>query len=126
MRQCIEDVSFSPKPKALTLGKSRDKTKREYCITKDDEIDIIDTCNAFMTEDGERRIKRVLLHLGGLCLTTEAKRSLWGWQLAFARHERNEKLLPVGGKMTDERTGWVSRMGRAIIGSGKVPQILKL
>jgi hypothetical protein len=64
-------------------------------------------------------MKRVFRDLEALCATTEAKKSLWEWQLTYARQEQDEALLPAGGKMTDDKGGWVSRMGRAIIGSGE-------
>jgi hypothetical protein len=69
-----------------------------------------------IAEDEERRTKKVFLHLEALCVTNEAKKSLWEWQLAFARRMGNEKFLPSGGKMVDERAGWVSRVGRALSG----------
>lgn len=40
-------------------------------------------------------------------------------QLHFARTSKNEKLLPDGGKMVNERGSWVSRMGKAIKDEGK-------
>jgi hypothetical protein len=69
-----------------------------------------------LAEDEERRTKKVFLHLEALCVTNEAKKSLWEWQLGFARQMGNEKFLPTGGKMVDERGGWVSRVGRVLSG----------
>jgi hypothetical protein len=64
-------------------------------------------------------MKHVFRDLEALCVTTEAKKSLWEWQLTYARQEKIEALLPTGGRMSEVRGGWVSRMGRAIIGSGE-------
>lgn len=105
-----------PPPQIVSTLKGKDTAPGDNCVTQYGEIE--DTCSAFLSEDRERRIKRVFLHLEVLCVTTEAKISLWEWQLAYARRERNETFLPNGGKMTNDRTGWVSRVGRAIIGSG--------
>lgn len=109
----------SPPPQAIhlpTLEKSNGKTTKQERVTNFEEIE--DTCSAFISEDQGKCIRRVFVHLEALCVTSEAKKSLWEWQLAYARQEQSEYLLPSGGKMTDDRTGWVSRMSRAIRGSG--------
>jgi hypothetical protein len=97
-------------------GKTRVKTSSyeaqlEYESRTQDEID------RWMKEEEDKRTKKVLLHLEALCVTNDARKSLWEWQLAYARTARNEKFLPQGGRMVDqEKGGWVSRMGRAISG----------
>jgi hypothetical protein len=81
----------------------------------DSETAFHDATEKFLKDEEDRRSKRVFTHLEALCLTPEAKKSLWEWQLAYARKEKKEKLLPLGAKMTDDRNGWVSRVGRALI-----------
>ena len=41
--------------------------------------------------------------LQGLCVTAEAKNSLWGFQLRFARDRQMEACLPNGGTMEPEK-----------------------
>ncbi|RDW71855.1 hypothetical protein BP5796_07889 [Coleophoma crateriformis] len=60
--------------------------------------------------------RRVFIHLEALCRTKEARQSLWEYQQAFARTHKNEKLLPVGGRMV-ERNEWVRRLSR-VLGDG--------
>jgi hypothetical protein len=123
MKQYLEDGPPSPIPKA-TFGKAKGKGKGKSCVAEDG-TDLIDTCSAFLTEDGDRRMQRVFIHLETLCITSDAKKSLWDWQLAYARKERNEKLLPTGGKMSEERS-WVSRMGKVFSGSEYKERCLSL
>src|SRR5208282_653547 len=69
----------------------------------------------FVIEDEEKRCKRVFIHLEALCVTNEARESLWKWQLQYARQIGSENLLPSGGKLaTDEKVGWIGRVGRVI------------
>lgn len=49
-------------------------------------------------------------------MTKEARQSLWEYQQAFARIQKNEKLLPVGGRMV-ERNEWVRRLSK-VLGDG--------
>ena len=95
-------------------GKSKQKDSHEQPLEQESRTQ--DEIDRFMKEEEEKRNKTVLLHLEALCVTNEARRSLWDWQLAYARTVRNEKYLPAGGRMTGEKGGWVSRMGRAISG----------
>jgi hypothetical protein len=62
----------------------------------------IETPNLAMENDEVRRCKRVFYTLQSLCVTVEAKRSLWGFQLRFARERRMEACLPDGGTMEPE------------------------
>lgn len=64
-------------------------------------------------ENEEKRCRRAFIHLEALCLTDEAKKSLWEFQQSYARQVACVRLLPVGGSMKD---GWMSRMGRAMSG----------
>jgi hypothetical protein len=97
--------------KAKTNVKTSYEAQLEYESRTQAEID------RWMKEEDEKRTKKVLLHLEALCVTNDAKKSLWEWQLAYARTARNEKFLPQGGRMIDqEKGGWVNRMGRAISG----------
>lgn len=59
---------------------------------------------------------RAFRHLQSLCTTNEARRSLWEFQLRFARSARKPHLLPRGGKMVDDRGNWFGRVGRAMVG----------
>ena len=54
-------------------------------------------------QDEIRRCKRVFYTLQGLCVTAEAKNSLWGFQLRFARDRQMEACLPNGGTMEPEK-----------------------
>jgi hypothetical protein len=67
-------------------------------------------------EEQDKRSSQAFLHLQSLCTTNEARRSLWEFQLHFARIECKSYLLPKGGKMEDGRGGWLGRVGRAIVG----------
>ena len=97
-----------------SLGKRSKNTLNEYNM-EDGEIE---SSNLFIQREREVRMKYILKQLQGLCTTQEARTSLWEWQLLFARKQKVEALLPPGGKMKDDKGGWVSRMGRAIIGGG--------
>lgn len=115
MRRCTEEVLPNlQQTKPPTMGKrGRDNIKVE------ENVEIEDVCNDYMNTNSDRRIQQVFAKLQTLCMTSKARKSLWEWQQAYARHEKNETLLPIGGKMENDRPGWVSRMGRAIIGSSK-------
>lgn len=65
-------------------------------------------------EEHDKRSSRAFHHLQSLCATNEAKKSLWEFQLHFARIERKPHLLPKGGKMEDGRGGWLGRVGKAM------------
>jgi hypothetical protein len=100
----------SPPPsKSKGRGKGKSKASEE-----DNTKKLLYSSTADNIEDQDRRSSRVFLHLQALCATNEAKKSLWEFQLLFARIEGKPKLLPSGGRMTDERSGWVSRVGRAV------------
>jgi hypothetical protein len=64
----------------------------------------------------DKRSSRAFLHLQSLCTTNEARRSLWEFQLHFARIKGKSHLLPNGGKMMDDRGSWFGRVGRAMVG----------
>jgi hypothetical protein len=53
--------------------------------------------------DEVRRYKRVFYTLQSLCVTVEAKRSLWGFQLRFARERKMEACLSDGATMEPEK-----------------------
>lgn len=65
-------------------------------------------------EEQDKRSSRAFHHLQSLCATNEAKKSLWEFQLRFARIESKPHLLPKGGKMEDGRGGWLGRVGKAM------------
>jgi hypothetical protein len=119
LRQYIEEATPSPRANYNTFGKS--KSKQTHTRTESEEMeDIQNSCSQLWKDTAEKRLQRVFLHLQAQCVTAEAKHSLWEWQLAYARIEKNKKLLPARGKMTDdmfERTGWVSRVGKVFMGS---------
>jgi hypothetical protein len=74
----------------------------------------------------DERSSRTFHHLQSLCTNNESRRSLWEFQLQFARIKGKPDLLPKGGKMVDERGGWLGRVGRAMVGSnnkGPAPRI---
>ncbi len=60
-----------------------------------------------MDNDEVRRCKRVFYTLQSLCVSPDAKNSLWGFQLRFARERKMEAVLPDGGTMEPEkRKSW--------------------
>ncbi|KAB5582939.1 hypothetical protein GE09DRAFT_1278260 [Coniochaeta sp. 2T2.1] len=63
-----------------------------------------------LTSDDARRA-RVFAALQSLCATPEARESLRQWQTAYARRTGRECLLPVGGRMVDDKRGRVSMSG---------------
>lgn len=104
--------SSSPPPSnSKGRGKAKSKNVEE---TEETQKLLRSTTTDKITEDHDRRSNRAFIHLQALCTTNEAKNSLWQFQLLFARMEGKPKLLPTGGKMSDERAGWVSRVGRAM------------
>lgn len=58
---------------------------------------------AAIKQDEIRRCKRVFYTLQSLCVTKEAKDSLWGFQLRFARERNYEACLPHGGTMDRDK-----------------------
>jgi len=64
--------------------------------------------------DEDKRVLRVFAHLRSLCVTNEARQSLWEFQQLYARINVNEKWLPANGSMEDKPPGWVSRMTNVI------------
>lgn len=65
-----------------------------------------------MHNDEVRRCKRVFYTLQSLCVTAEAKNSLWGFQLRFARERKMEAVLPDGGTMEPEKRKPWTRLSR--------------
>lgn len=114
LRQFIAEPPSTPKQKATFKAILMAKGKSSNIATEVTEG--LDTCTGFLTEDNNQRMKRAFVHLEAYCMTPDAKKSLWEWQLRYARLEQNEKLLPVGGKMS-ENGSWVRRMGKAFAGS---------
>ncbi|RKF78774.1 hypothetical protein GcM1_208029 [Golovinomyces cichoracearum] len=53
----------------------------------------------YLNDEETRRCKKSFIHLGALCVTDEAKKSLWNFQLAYARFHGIRQLLPGGGEM---------------------------
>jgi hypothetical protein len=83
----------------------------------------IDDIVAHMQKEDKERARKALSHLEMLCVTEEAKKSLWDWQVAQARTTGKEHFLPECGVMFDapkKVAGWAGRMGRAM--SGGVPK----
>jgi hypothetical protein len=100
--------------------KLRDKGKRKVTDSYEQQLEhesrTQEDIDMFMKEEEEKRNKKVLLHLKALCVTNEARKSLWEWQLGYARAARNEKYLPAGGRMIGGKGGWASKMGRVLSG----------
>ena len=94
-------------------AKFKDKVKSKVKRSSESEGPWSPRSKKFQMESEERRCRRVFNHLEALCLTDEAKKSLWEFQQNYARHIGCDRLLPVGATMKD---GWMSRMGRAISG----------
>jgi len=96
------------------------KVKGVGSVPEDENADE-NTCADFFEEDNEVTICRVFMHLEHLCVTDEAKSSLWEWQQHYARVHQNPRFLPFGGKMTEqveEKENWVNRLGRVVTNSG--------
>ncbi|POS86237.1 hypothetical protein EPUL_001443 [Erysiphe pulchra] len=56
----------------------------------------------YLNDEETRRCKKSFIHLGALCVTDEAKKSLWNFQLAYARSQGKKQLLPIGGEMDSD------------------------
>jgi hypothetical protein len=67
-----------------------------------------------INNDEDVRVLRVFAHLKSLCVTDDARKSLFDFQQTYARMYANEKWLPAGGTMEDKPPGWVSRMTNVI------------
>lgn len=78
---------------------------------------------AALLADEENRTRRIFLHLEALCKTSEARRSLRAWQVAYARREGKVNLVPQGESMDDNSKGW---MGRVFTGGRKRNSIAEL
>jgi hypothetical protein len=70
------------------------------------------------TRDEEKLGKRVFLHLEALCLTIEAKASLWRFQQDYARLVNCDALLPVGGSMSS-KSNFMAKARRMLPGGRK-------
>jgi hypothetical protein len=84
------------------------KTEVNHTLTNSDVINSSRcsspaTCNQAIYNDEVRRCKQVFYTLQSLCVTVEAKKSLWGFQLRFARERRMETCLPDGGTMEPDK-----------------------
>ncbi|RKF77374.1 hypothetical protein GcM3_072001 [Golovinomyces cichoracearum] len=53
----------------------------------------------YLNDEETRRCEKSFIHFGALCVTDEAKKSLWNFQLAYARFHGVRQLLPSGGEM---------------------------
>jgi hypothetical protein len=54
----------------------------------------------------DRIALKVFKEIQDFCVTEEARKSFWWWQLRYAREQKNEAYLPKGGAMKDN---WVSQ-----------------
>lgn len=63
--------------------------------------DFIETTTGlqYLNDEEIRRCKKSFIHLRALCVTDEAKKSLWNFQLAYATFHGIRQLLPSGGEM---------------------------
>lgn len=66
--------------------------------------------DAELLEDEDNRAKKIFLHLEALCTTSEARRSLYLWQLSYAQRMGKEFLLPRC--TTPEDKSWMGRILR--------------
>lgn len=119
-QQVLEATIINPKILAKYIPKAWDERRARFInyvnrISKvtgrpEPEVDLYrqkqewerksqDAVEDLMEEEEEEQIVKVLRTLETLCVTTEAKRSFWSWQLTYARAHQNEKYLPVGGRM---------------------------
>jgi hypothetical protein len=108
-------------------GVDMSEAKQEFLRKSQEEVD------NFMAKEEQEQILKVLRTLEQWCVTTEAKRSFWSWQLTYARFRKEEKYLPVRGRMVavpefpDEpyvpempEVKALSHMGRLFAGAGNV------
>jgi hypothetical protein len=84
------------------------KTEVNHILTNSDPINhprcsSPPASNQEIYNDEVRRCKRVFYTLQSLCVTVEAKKSLWGFQLRFARERKMEACLPDGGTMEPDK-----------------------
>jgi hypothetical protein len=102
------------KSKERSKGKGKGKVMEED-RSRSTPPELI-TMSNFIEGDEEQRCKRVFVHLEALCMNDSAKKSLWDFQLRYARTHDREGLLPVGGKM-EPKVGVFKKMGRAVEGA---------
>jgi hypothetical protein len=70
------------------------------------------------TREEEKLGRRVFAHLEALCLTIEAKASLWRFQQDYARIVNCEAFLPIGGSMNQKRS-FMAKARRMLPGGRK-------
>jgi hypothetical protein len=91
--------SFVGPPKQATKKvRQKDVVSENVIPTQTSEAPI-----SAIESDEVRRCKRVFYTLQSFCVTVEAKRSLWGFQLRFARERKMEACLPDGATMELEK-----------------------
>jgi hypothetical protein len=94
--------------------KSLEKQKhKQWYIGSEDEIE-----SAPYTRVEEMLSKRVFIHLEALCVTIEAKASLWRFQQEYARLVDCEALLPFGGSM-GSKNNFMAQARRMLPGGRK-------
>jgi hypothetical protein len=108
----------APTPEGFVLPrllKDKDKTKEKQSTSADD--DPLDDnrlgSSIYLQEDAEKRSRRAFNTLYTYCMNNEAKKSLWDFQLLYARKHDSPNLLPVGGSIKD---GWMTRLTRGAKG----------
>lgn len=77
-----------------------------------------ETATSLSLVDEDIRARRIFQYLDSLCLTSEARFSLYQWQQAYARRVGKECLLPGGGTMQSQRGKELTWVGRLLMGSG--------
>jgi len=104
-----------------------DMTKESKCastVRKAAQVDErhlrhkLGTDNAAAGPGSEKTAKRVFVYLNSLCVTEEARKSLWAFQQAYARQIVCAALLPIGGTMV-AKEGVLARAGRLFGGGNK-------
>lgn len=116
LREFISDDSPSPSPPPTPPPTTKARGKAEASTSNEDTQGLAQRPATQKIDDQDKRSIRVFLHLQGLCTTSEARKSLWEFQLLFARMEGKPHLLPSGGKMAGELVGLAGLAGLWLVG----------
>lgn len=118
--QVLVDDEYQYKD-ATSKGKGRMTTSISHHGTQADrghQNYVFSVGNAVIAPDSERTAKRVFVYLDSLCVTEEARKSLWAFQQAYARQILCEALLPLGGTMVAKESV-LTRASRLFGGGNK-------
>ncbi|KAF4636299.1 hypothetical protein G7Y89_g1774 [Cudoniella acicularis] len=119
-QKCVAPTpkGFIPPPRP-SEKKAKSKDQPAKMASRYDSLDTERLQSSlYLEDDSDKRYIKAFDHLRNLCMTDEARKSLWEFQLQYARTQNNPRLLPVGGSMKD---GWISRLATSM-GNDRKPE----